>query len=81
MTAHSQDLAEALAWLDAFKKRSEHFDDAAPASVWETMLRALALKTALEGDTASSEFRCTAATNLSCLVGELKEWDAVATQH
>ena len=69
-------LAELFAWLDDFKERSEHFDDATPAGVWDLALRALARKTALAGSTASAVFRTDATTNLRRFVRELKEWDS-----
>ena len=69
-------LAKLFAWIDDFHAQSEHFDDTAPARVWDLLLRALALKTALEGDGASPEFRKVATNNLRRFVPELKEWDA-----
>ena len=74
-------LAELLAWLDDFQKRSEHFDDATPEKVWELALPALALKTALGGSTASPEFRENATTNLRRFVRELQELDSAARAH
>ena len=81
MTARKQTkalptLAELFAWVDDFHARSEHFDDATPAGVWDLLLRAHGLRTVLHGDTASSEFRKLAAPNLRRFVRELKEWDA-----
>ena len=71
-------LAELFAWVDDFHARSEHFDDATPARVWDLLLRAHGLRTVLHGDTASSEFRKLATPNLRRFVRELKEWDANA---
>lgn len=71
-------LAELFAWVDDFRARSEHFDDATPARVWDLLLRALALRTVLHGDTASPEFRNLATPNLRRFVRELKEWDSNA---
>ncbi len=69
-------LRELSAWIDDFHARSEHFDDARPAKVWDLLLRALGLRTVLHGDTASPEFRELATPNLRRFVRELKEWDA-----
>ena len=65
-------LDEMLAWLDDLRVRSEHLDDSTPARVWDLMLRALALHTALRSDHANPGFRETATTNLRRLVQKLK---------
>ena len=81
MTARKQPkpepaLTELFAWVDDFKERSEHFDDATPAKVWDLILRMLALKFALEGSTASPEFREGATKNFRRFIRELQAWDS-----
>lgn len=77
-TQSSPSLAELFVWIDDFHARSEHFDDATPARVWDLLLRALGLKTVLHGDTANPEFWKLATPNLRRFVRELKEWEAKA---
>ena len=85
MTAHKQPssqaskatLAELFAWLGDFHKRSDDFDEVAtPLRVWNLTLRALGLKSALSGNTASAEFRKGATANFRRYVRELKTWDS-----
>lgn len=72
-------LAELFVWLDDFHKRSDDFDEAAtPLRVWDLTLRALGLKSALSGNTASPEFRKVATVNFRRFVRELKAWDSEA---
>ena len=74
----SPSLVELFAWIDDFHARSEHFDEATPAMVWDLLLRALGLKTVLHGDPASPEFRKLAIPNLRRFVRDLKDWESRA---
>ena len=74
----SSTLAELFAWIDDFHARSEHFDDATPARVWDLLLRALGLRTVLAEEGANPGFREQATKNLRCFIHELMEWDAKA---
>ena len=83
MTARKQPeseptLAELFAWIDDFHARSEHFDDATPARVWDLLLRALGLRTVLAGKGVNPGFREEATKNLRRFIQELMEWDAKA---
>ena len=83
MTARKQTkslptLAELFAWIDDFHARSEHFDDATPARVWDLLLRALGLRTVLAEEGVNPGFREEATKNLRRFIQELMEWDAKA---
>lgn len=77
-SARQASLEALFAWIDDFKKRSEDFDDATPAWVWERTLGALALRTVLPEDDLNPEFRVGATKNFRRMVRELKEWDTKA---
>jgi len=73
--AQQASLEALFAWIDDFKKRSEHFDDATPVWVWERTLGALALRTVLPEDGLNPEFRVGATKKFRRMIRELHEWD------
>jgi hypothetical protein len=77
-SSKQQSLEALFAWIDDFKNRSEHFDDATPAWVWERTLGALALRTVLPEDGLNPEFRVNATKSIRRMIRELEEWDTKA---
>lgn len=77
-SARQASLEELFVWIDDFKTRSEHFDDATPAWVWEHALGALTLRTVLPEASPNPGFRKEASKNFRRMIRELQDWDTRA---